>query len=150
MLTPFPPTECERARASVSAQLDGELSELETLRLDLHLRECPECAAWLHSVRATTDQLRQARLEVPSVSLALPGRRPRRTGTLALATAAAAMAAAAAVGVIGALTPSPARVAANLRVGPTLRQQVLDAHILTLDSPFFDPSTLRSGQMYAL
>lgn len=151
MLTPVPPTDCVRARESVSAQLDGELSELETLRLDLHLRECPACAAWAQHVREATTQLRQAPLELPSVSVALPGPARRRTGALALAGAAAAMAAAAAAAIIGSLTPaSHVRTPTSaLHVGPTGRQSILDSHILSLESRFFTPSTLRSGNVYA-
>jgi predicted anti-sigma-YlaC factor YlaD len=150
MLTPVPPTECMRARESVSAQLDGELAELETLRLDFHLRECPACAAWAQHVRAATTRLRQAPLELPSVSVELPGPARRRTGALALA-GAAAMAAAAAAAIIGTLTPaSDIRTPTSaLHVGPTGRQSILDSHILSLENQLFAPSTLRSGNVYA-
>jgi anti-sigma factor RsiW len=35
--------ECERMREAVSAQLDGELSELEAIRLRTHLDGCDSC-----------------------------------------------------------------------------------------------------------
>ena len=148
MLTPVPPTECVRARESVSAQLDGELSELETLRLELHLRECPACDAWALEVRDATGQLRQARLEVPSVPIELPRR--SRTGALALVGAAAAMAAAAAVAVLGSFQHGPARVAAPLNVGPRASGVVLSGRILA-DSEVQTAwiGTLRSGNVYA-
>jgi len=157
MLTPVPPSECERARASVSAQLDGELSELETLRLELHLRDCAACASWASGVHVATMQLRQAPLEVPSVRIALPRR--RRTGVLALAGASAAMAAAAAIAVLGSLGPaSQGRVsatAAGERVTsdvPPLtfnRQMLSDGQLSALETEFLGTGTLRSGNVYA-
>ena len=58
MLTPIPPTECSRARESMSAQLDGELSELGSARLSAHLRECPECTAYALEMGAIAARLR--------------------------------------------------------------------------------------------
>ena len=72
MLTPVPPTECMRARESASAQLDGELSELEAARLDAHLRDCAECSAWAREVAGIGFELRRAPLVRPRRELALP------------------------------------------------------------------------------
>jgi anti-sigma factor RsiW len=151
MLTPVPPTECVRARESVSAQLDGELSELDALRLEFHLRDCPACSAWALELREATDQLRRASLEVPSVSVALPGRSHRQTGVLALAAAGAAMAAAAVVGILGSLAPTQhvETSASAFRVGPSERQKILDEHILSLGTRLFAVSVPRSGNVYA-
>jgi predicted anti-sigma-YlaC factor YlaD len=88
------PTDCSRARESVSVQLDGELAELELDRLETHLRICPECSAWAEQVRDVTRRLREASLEVPAERFALPRyRRSWRVGSaVALASAAAVVA----------------------------------------------------------
>jgi hypothetical protein len=90
----FMPTDCSRARESVSAQLDGELAELELDRLETHLRFCPECSEWAEQVRRVTWHLRDAALEVPAELVMLPRyRRSWRVGSaVALASAAAVVA----------------------------------------------------------
>ena len=93
MLTPVPPSDCQRARESVSAQLDGELSELGTARLSAHLRECEACTAYALEVSAIANRLRAAPLERPGTGVALPVRR-RRAGLQIAAAAAVAVAAA--------------------------------------------------------
>ena len=42
MLSQVPPNDCLRARESISARLDGELSELGVARLAAHLRGCTD------------------------------------------------------------------------------------------------------------
>ena len=59
-------TNCALARESVSADLDGELSELDRHRLQAHLRVCGDCSAWADQVRTTTTQLRETPVEVPA------------------------------------------------------------------------------------
>lgn len=88
------PTDCARARESVSAQLDGELPELELDRLETHLRICPACAVWAEEVRDITTQLRAASLEEPAERFVLPRLRRswRVSSAVALASAAAVVA----------------------------------------------------------
>jgi hypothetical protein len=88
------PSDCARARESVSAQLDGELPELDLDRLETHLRICPECSSWAGEVRDVTHQLREATPEVPAARFVLPrhGRRLRVSSAVALASAAAVVA----------------------------------------------------------
>jgi predicted anti-sigma-YlaC factor YlaD len=88
------PTDCARARESVSVQLDGELPELEFDRLETHLRFCPACSAWADEVRDVTARLRDAAPEVPADGFMLPGRarRWRVSSAVALASAAAVVA----------------------------------------------------------
>jgi len=90
----LPETTCARARESVSAQLDDELSEPELDRLENHLLVCPECSAWAEQVRDVTLQLRGAPLEqVPGrFVLPRPGRGWRVGSALAIASAAAVVA----------------------------------------------------------
>jgi predicted anti-sigma-YlaC factor YlaD len=71
-------TDCAQARESVSAQLDGELQELELDRLETHLRLCPDCAAWAEQVRDVTGRMRDAALEAPVLTGFVPARRSRR------------------------------------------------------------------------
>ena len=90
----FSPTDCARARESVSAQLDGELPELELDRLETHLLVCPACTAWANEVRDVTRRLREAGLEQPAERFVLPRRRRswRVSSAVAVASAAAVVA----------------------------------------------------------
>jgi anti-sigma factor RsiW len=70
------PVVCERVRAQVSLQLDGELSELERRMLESHLGRCSECAGYARDVSSITELLRDAPLEPLPAPIAVP--RPRR------------------------------------------------------------------------
>jgi predicted anti-sigma-YlaC factor YlaD len=83
--------ECERTRASVSAALDGELSELEALRMRTHLDGCDACREFEESAQFSTTALRMAPLEPLSHPLALPSRRRRTLGIRVPSAAAAAV-----------------------------------------------------------
>ena len=89
MLTPIPPTECSRARESMSAQLDLELSELDSARLSAHLRDCLGCAAYAFEMGAIAARLRAAALEQPDRPIELPQRRRLRVTARAAAAAVA-------------------------------------------------------------
>ena len=88
------PTDCARARESLSAQLDGELPELEADRLETHLLICPTCSEWAGQVRDVTAWLREAPLEEPAPRFALPRLRRswRVSSAVAVASAAAVVA----------------------------------------------------------
>jgi predicted anti-sigma-YlaC factor YlaD len=58
-----PSAACERARASVSRDLDGELSELSRRGLRRHLARCPDCAQYAVDVEWFTALLRDAPAE---------------------------------------------------------------------------------------
>lgn len=90
----LPDTVCARARESVSAQLDGELSPHELDQLENHLLVCPECAAWAEQIRGLTARLREAQLEVPAERFGLSRRRAgwRVGSAVAVASAAALVA----------------------------------------------------------
>ena len=85
---PYPQTECSQARESASARLDGELAELDELRLEAHLRDCPDCRAFADGLGGLTAQLRLTPLEHPGTAIAFPQR--RRSPGLRIAAAAAA------------------------------------------------------------
>jgi anti-sigma factor RsiW len=152
MLTPVPPTRCVRARESVSAQLDGELSELEALRLELHLRRCGACLAWAEEVRAATARVRATALEQPSAPITLPLRAARRR-VPALAGAAAAVAAAAAAIVVGSFGPPASRPAqsssGSVPRGP--HSLALEERLLAFAGPANLPTTAQDdGTIQAL
>ena len=85
------PVVCERVRAQVSLEVDGELSQLERAMLAAHVVRCAECRAYRRDVHALTRALRSAPLETaPPIAV----RRYRRSSaaTRFQAGAAAAMA----------------------------------------------------------
>jgi predicted anti-sigma-YlaC factor YlaD len=90
----LPETVCARARESVSAQLDGELSMHELDHLENHLLICPECSAWAEQIRGLTARLRETTLEVPAERFGLSRRRAglRVGSAVAVASAAALVA----------------------------------------------------------
>ena len=75
MLTPVPESDCTVAREAASARLDGELSELEAARLDVHLADCSECRAYTAEIAELAGTLRFASLEPVTVPLFVPSRR---------------------------------------------------------------------------
>ncbi len=88
----LPETVCARARESVSAQLDGELSVHGLAHLENHLLICPECSAWAEQVRGVTVRLREATLEVPVERFGLSRSRPSwRVGSAVAVASAAAL-----------------------------------------------------------
>ena len=118
----FSPTDCARARESVSAQLDGELPELELDRLETHLFVCPVCTAWADEVRDATRRLREAGLEEPAECFVLPQRGRRWTVSSAVALASAAA-------VVATMFVAPGRQHAALRslaAGPPRRGATYD------------------------
>ena len=78
---------CERFRAFVSLELDGELAELEHAMLDSHLERCARCRAYRADVVAVTAALLAAKLERAHVTL--PPRTQLRQRRLHAAAAAA-------------------------------------------------------------
>jgi predicted anti-sigma-YlaC factor YlaD len=97
MLIPVPPSECTRAREAVSGRLDGELSELDAVRLDVHLGRCPACREFAAQAAAFTEELRRAPLE-PLAAPVFEPRRPRRRAPALRVQAAAAAAVAVVAG----------------------------------------------------
>jgi Putative zinc-finger len=64
--------DCERIRASISAALDGELSELESIRAHEHVERCPSCAAFQADADRLTTTLRTTPPEPVGRPLAVP------------------------------------------------------------------------------
>ena len=87
----FSATECARVRESISAQLDGELTEHELDSLEMHVSVCPACSAWAEEVQDLTRRLREAQPAEPPIGFTLPRRRrTRASAPVALVAAAAA------------------------------------------------------------
>ena len=87
----FPAIDCARAREAISAQLDGELSELDLEWQRAHLRVCADCSVWAEDVHSATQWLRETPLEEPATVFVRPRFRPARgTASAALVAAAAA------------------------------------------------------------
>jgi predicted anti-sigma-YlaC factor YlaD len=92
---------CARARAWVTHEVDGELSQLERLFLAAHVRRCADCARFAEDVRAFTSVVRSTPLEAPSRAMEIPVRRPARARVVArVAIATALVALAAGLGVL--------------------------------------------------
>ncbi len=90
-------------REAVSAQLDGELSELEAMRLRTHLDGCESCREFEASASFSTTALRTAPLEPMTRPVALPSRRRISVPFRVPAAAAAAVVMVAAGGVFESL-----------------------------------------------
>jgi anti-sigma factor RsiW len=153
MLTPMPPsTECERARKAVSAQLDGELSELGSARLSAHLRACSPCTAYALELASIATRLRAAPLERPRIGVALPSRRRRPGLQIAAAAAAVLVAAASSLALGHSLRSSgrPARTATRAVTAPSLGQDIVSQHILAMERKLPHASSLRVGPVLAL
>jgi predicted anti-sigma-YlaC factor YlaD len=93
------PVTCDRARARISLQLDGELSRFEVALLERHLHGCAACASFAENAHETTLRLRAAPLEpAPQIWM------PRRAAATRLAARVAAVTAAAAAAAIVAVS----------------------------------------------
>jgi len=93
MLTPVPESDCARARESMSARLDGELTELEAGFLDLHLSGCATCAGYAEDVEGAAALVRGTPLEQPNEPIFVARRlRHRRLPIPSAAAAAVAVA----------------------------------------------------------
>jgi hypothetical protein len=78
-------------RASISAALDGESSEFESLLVRAHLDGCDTCREFEASAQFSTTALRTAPLEPLTRPLALPSRRRHGFGLRVPSAAAAAV-----------------------------------------------------------
>jgi anti-sigma factor RsiW len=79
---------CEQMRSSISAGLDGELSEFESILVRGHLDRCEDCRMFKLDAKRFATALRGAQLEPLSRPVAVPSRR-RSVVSLRLPAAAA-------------------------------------------------------------
>jgi predicted anti-sigma-YlaC factor YlaD len=128
VLRAIPPTDCDRAREAASARADGELSELEAVQLDSHLRGCPACAAQAAALEGLATRIRGAELEQPALPVFVPRRRrPVRVRTAAVAAAlvAAALSSFAAGHLVGSHASRPAATVGGLTSVSERQSEVL-------------------------
>lgn len=83
-----------RAREAVSARLDGELCELDVVRLEQHLSGCTACTRFAAEAAGLVRELRTAALVPTRAAPFVPGKRYRVRVPLAAAAAVVLMAAA--------------------------------------------------------
>jgi anti-sigma factor RsiW len=118
----LPLNPCDQIRELVSASLDGELPELDVVRLEGHLAVCTGCSTYAAGAREAARLLREAPLEELTVPIVLPRRRLAVARKLQVAAAAAALVVtvglSAAVNTISSPSPAPVHssaAAAKLR-----------------------------------
>ena len=143
MLNLVPPNECLRARESVSARLDGELSELGAARLAAHLRTCADCRGYAAELEQLTGLLRAAPLAVPEVEIALPARRRIASLQIAAVAAGSSFALGRALGTGGSSTATSAAVTGADIAG--VRADSTQQHILAMVRHLEPHGSLRIG-----
>jgi predicted anti-sigma-YlaC factor YlaD len=85
--------DCERVRESVSASVDGELSQAEAAGVEAHLASCESCRLFAARSGETARLLRGALREELGFTIALPARRYALAHKVQVGAAAAAIAA---------------------------------------------------------
>jgi predicted anti-sigma-YlaC factor YlaD len=85
--------DCERVRESVSASVDGELSQAEAAGVEAHLVSCESCRSYAAGSGETARLLRSAPREELGFTIALPARRYAFAHKVQVGAAAAAIAA---------------------------------------------------------
>ena len=80
---------CDRVRAQISLELDGELSQLECRMLSSHLERCAQCAEYAADVRDVTERIRSAPLQAMGRPVVVRRRRTLTTARLQVGVAAA-------------------------------------------------------------
>jgi anti-sigma factor RsiW len=99
---------CERARQWSSLRLDGELSELEEALLEKHLESCALCEAFDAGLRTSTELLRTAPEDRPSVGFQVPDAGRRRLPLARVLAVAGVLGAAALGSIVGSTLDRPA------------------------------------------
>ena len=83
--------DCDQIRELCSASVDGELSELDTARVESHLATCPGCGAFAATATQTSRLVRETPLDDLNVRIVMPSRRLAIARRLQVASAAAAV-----------------------------------------------------------
>ena len=82
---------CLLAREQISARLDGELDQLATIRLRVHLAGCATCRSFQRELETITDQLRAAEPETVPPRTHPVWRTHRKVTAFGMALAAASL-----------------------------------------------------------
>ena len=104
---------CDRVRAQISLDVDGELSQLERAMVAAHVVRCSGCRAFRSGVTGITRELRAAPLEQPPASVIV--RRPRRISQIARFQAGVAAAMAFTIVGIASQVAAPERASNSFR-----------------------------------
>jgi predicted anti-sigma-YlaC factor YlaD len=91
-------TPCDEAREYISLALDGELVEVERVRLETHTASCASCRTYASQLEALTRELRGAEPERPAYPVVLPRTRRFSVRSFQVGAAAAAVVAIVAAG----------------------------------------------------
>ena len=57
---------CEDIEVSISGYLDGELTQQESQRIEIHLQNCPECSKTFENLEKAQQAAKQLLIEQPS------------------------------------------------------------------------------------
>jgi anti-sigma factor RsiW len=109
----LPLNQCDSSRELVSASLDGELPELNALRLDAHLAVCEGCRTYAAGAMEAARLLRETPLEQLSIPIVVPGRRLAVARKLQVGAAAAALVMTVGLSAVLSTSSSPSRVHAR-------------------------------------
>ena len=120
---------CDRVREWVSLEVDGELSEFESVLLNAHLSACADCVAYRADVTKITHALRHTALEAFTRPVGVP---PRRR-VVARAMPVVAAAAVVAVGLTGAFRDMASGLEPAAPVGQLESPKSTDAVYYELD-----------------
>ena len=113
---------CDSIRELFSASLDGEISELEAVRVRAHVAACGGCQAYATTAREAARLVRQTPLEELSLPIVLPSRRWAVARKLQVAAAAAALVATVGLSAaVGTLSSRPQARAHSTARGASLR-----------------------------
>jgi hypothetical protein len=144
------PTECAWAREAASARIDGELGEVESLRLDRHLRACLGCFAQVSDIGSVAVAIRGSALEQPTIRMFTPrSPRRRRIGAAAVGAALAVAAGGASFGLGELLGASQSSVPAAIAAAdaPSARADAARQHLL---ARLWNPVAAPQGRMQAV
>ncbi len=95
---------CDEFRALASSRLDGELTELDSLRLERHFGVCADCETWMRDAAALATMLRES-ISVPPAWSSVGLVRSLRWRFVHATSVGAAAASAAAVAIFVAAQP---------------------------------------------
>jgi putative zinc finger protein len=142
------PESCDRVRELFSTSLDGELTELDEARLQMHLASCAGCRTYADSAAAAARLVRMTPLEEPSFQIVVPGRR------LAVARRLQGLAAAAAIvvtvglsGAVGSVSGPGGTHARRANVSENMRFPEQELHMLQRASEIRQAA--RAGNRFA-
>jgi hypothetical protein len=140
------------AREAASARLDGEVSELDLVRLDAHLLACLDCREFASAIAAVSGVLLAAPLEQPGRTEVLT---PRRRIPVVAAAAVAALVAAVtvssfAIGHVLGSHSAPEASFAGTKDASAARRDSTEQNLLAMLNSFDVTQPPHIGRMHAV